>query len=107
MFFSDHRIDAVSNLGAFLRSVASGAPAPEGLEDLAEALRAAATKSLRHNGWFTEANVYHALEAWGEALTKENLWRGATVKAVPGRSTATEWGVVMAGTFHWSGCMIS
>ncbi|MEL0025592.1 MAG: acyl-CoA reductase, partial [Schleiferiaceae bacterium] len=65
MFFSDHRIDAVSNLGAFLRSVASGAPAPEGLEDLAEALRAAATKSLRHNGWFTEANVYHALASWG------------------------------------------
>ena len=97
MFFSDHRIDAVSNLGAFLRSVASGAPAPEGLEDLAEALRVAATKSLRHNGWFTEANVYHALASWGEALTKKNLlaWRdreGGTREVNRHRV-----GIVMAG----------
>ncbi|MEY2970131.1 MAG: hypothetical protein RLZZ599_504, partial [Bacteroidota bacterium] len=35
MFFSDHRIDAVSNLGAFMRAVATDSSAPAGFEDLA------------------------------------------------------------------------
>ena len=80
--------------------MASGAPAPEGLEDLVEALRAAATKSLRHNGWFTEANVYDALATWGDALTKENLlaWRdreGGTREVNRHRV-----GIVMAGNIR-------
>ena len=97
MFFSDHRIDAVSNLGAFMRAVATDTAAPAGFEDLANSLRVAAAKAQRHNGWFTEANVLHAIGAWGQALTRDNLLAWRDREAGAREVNRHRVGVVMAG----------
>ena len=79
MFFSDHRIAAVSRLGQFLREFSSDSPISGGLADIAEELKVAVTKSHRHNGWFITDNVMFAISSWGDALTEEhlNLWRSS------------------------------
>ena len=97
MFFTDHRIEAVSQLGVFIREFVQGKSISNGHEDLAEELRAAIARSFRHNGWFVEENTMQALEAWGNELTKENLeaWRereGGTAEV-----NRTRVGIVMAG----------
>ena len=73
MFFTDHRIEAVSQLGLFIREFVSGKSISNGLEDLSDELKTAVNQSFRHNGWFIEQNITQALEAWGEQLTVENL----------------------------------
>ncbi|MEZ7824964.1 MAG: acyl-CoA reductase [Schleiferiaceae bacterium] len=97
MFFSDHRIAAVSRLGQFLREFSSDSPISGGLADIAEELKVAVTKSHRHNGWFITDNVMFAISSWGDALTEEhlNLWRSSEggVQEVNRRRV----GVVMAG----------
>ena len=50
----------------------------------------------QHNGWFTEANILHALTQWSEVLTRENLtkWMGNyPLKSVPPKKVA----LIMAG----------
>ena len=97
MFFSDHRIQAVSNLGQFLREFSDGSAISGGHADVAQELEAAIVRSHRNNGWFIEENQRHALTAWSQALSHQALldWRereGGTREI-----NRTRVGIVMAG----------
>ena len=97
MFFTDHRIEAVSQLGLFIREFVQGNSISNGHEDLAQELQEAITRSFRHNPWFIEKNTLQSLEAWGNELTKENLedWRDR--EGGVSNIKRTRVGIVMAG----------
>jgi hypothetical protein len=97
MFFTDHRLDAVSNLGLFLREFSQDSAVQNGLEDLAAELNAAITKTYQFNHWFTPENTRHALAQWGEALRTENLLQWREMEGGEREVNRTRVGVVMAG----------
>jgi len=97
MFFTDHRIEAVSRLGLFIREFVAGESISNGHEDLAEELRTAIALSFRHNGWFVEQNILQALEAWGCELTKENLEAWREIEGGTSELEGTRVGIIMAG----------
>ena len=97
MFFTDHRIEAVSQLGLFIREFVSGKSISNGLEDLSDELKTAVNQSFRHNGWFIERNITQALEAWGEQLTAENLQDWRTQEGGVTTINRNRVGIVMAG----------
>lgn len=97
MFFSDHRIAAVSQLGEFLREFTEGQPISNGNEDIAHALEEAISRSHRHNGWFTEDNVRFALSQWAQALTQSNLEAWRSKETIPDTVNTHRVGIVMAG----------
>jgi len=97
MFFSDHRIQAVSNLGQFLREFSEGTPISGGHADIAEELEAAIVQSHRSNGWFIEENQRHALAAWGQALSRDALQDWREREGGSREVNRTRVGIVMAG----------
>lgn len=97
MFFSDHRIQAVSNLGQFLREFSDGIAISGGHEDIAEELETAIVQSHRNNGWFIEENQRHALAAWGQALSHKALLDWREREGGIREISRTRVGIVMAG----------
>ncbi|MBT8282488.1 MAG: acyl-CoA reductase, partial [Muriicola sp.] len=89
----EERFKAFVKLGEFLRNFRPSENTENGeYDELREVLRQARHK----NGWFSEENLHHALTAWGELLTPENLktW----ISSYPLQDvTAKEIAVIMAG----------
>ncbi|MBT8281772.1 MAG: acyl-CoA reductase [Muriicola sp.] len=89
----EERFKAFVKLGEFLRNFRPSENTENGeYDELREVLRQARHK----NGWFSEENLHHALAAWGELLTPENLktW----ISSYPLQDvTAKEIAVIMAG----------
>ena len=57
-------------LGTALREKAAAARCNSSeFTDLKEVM----IRAFQKNGWFTEGNILHAIENWGEALTEENI----------------------------------
>lgn len=97
MFFIDHRLSAVSQLGQFLRDYTAKSPVNELFKDLVAEMDSAVARAHRHNGWFTAENVMHALKSWGEALTYSNLLEWREREGGVGEVNRTRVGIVMAG----------
>ncbi|MAZ97089.1 MAG: acyl-CoA reductase [Flavobacteriales bacterium] len=97
MFFTDHRIEAVSQLGLFIREFVSGKTISNGHEDLSLELKSAINQAFRHNGWFIEQHVTQALKAWGSELTLENLQNWRAQEGGVSSINRNRVGIVMAG----------
>ncbi len=73
----NQRIGALAQLGAVLRSIGSSEAWPGhgiGLSQAEhEALDGAVARAKQHNGWAVEAEVRHAMRAFGEALRMEAI----------------------------------
>lgn len=76
------RMAALTQLGMVMRSLGAGSPWPGHGIGLSEGEYAALDDAIRrarqHNGWATEEEVRHAVQAWGDALEEGSItaWTG-------------------------------
>ncbi len=91
----ENRIKAFARLGELLRETFGAGRKPVATERL----RKAASEAFRYNGWFVKDFVYNALNALGESLYEEKLyrWTAAYDKASLSNEKPKTVGVVMAG----------
>ncbi|QBA64251.1 acyl-CoA reductase [Muriicola soli] len=89
----EERFKAFVKLGEFLRNFRPAEnTGNEAYEELKQVLRQARLK----NGWFSEDNLHHAIAAWGDLLTPENL--NTWISSYPVQDEASgEIAIIMAG----------
>lgn len=99
----NQRIGALTQLGAVLRSIGSSEPWPGhgiGLSQAEyEALDGAVVRAKQHNGWAVEAEVRHAMRAFGDALQDGSIlaWTARYPELVHRRANERAVGLVLAG----------
>ena len=73
----ENKIDALVSLGNFLRQFKEDDTREiadvKKNSDFFEPFKDLIQLSQSHNGWYTQEQVYFALNSWAEALTEENL----------------------------------
>jgi len=55
------------------------------------------TLSQSHNGWFTQKQVYFALQSWADALTEESLNKWLAPYAIDDNNNPKKVGLILAG----------
>ena len=94
----NQRIKVFDELGSFLRQFASETPPGHHLNNTFLApMEDAIARSKAENGWFTVENIHKALNAWGLALSEENLKNWVSRYNFSEPSLPKKVAVIMAG----------